>query len=77
MQMKTGMRSRAQVRDGDKAELQGRPQRSRKAPKKFSDFTQGQGLDAVASSSGAADVASLGCKSPQRRWAAGICVSAL
>ena len=68
MQKKMGMRSRAQARDGGKEELQGRPQRSRKAPKKFSDFTQGQGLDAVGPpSSGAPDVASLGCKSPQRR----------
>ena len=71
MQKKTGMRSRAQAWDGGNKELQGRPQRSRKAPKKFSDFTQGQGLDAVAPSSGVPDVASLGCKSPQRRWAAG------
>ena len=77
MQKKTGMRSRAQARDGRKEELQGRPQRSRKAPKKFSDFTQGQGLDAVAPFSGASDVASLGCKSPQKGWAAQSHASAL
>ena len=77
LQQKMSMRSRAQARDDRTEELQGRPQRSRKAPKRFSDFTQGQGLDAAAPPSGTPDVASLGCKSPHRRWAARSHVAAL
>ncbi len=41
-----GLRREAHTEKGPKTQCHGRPQRSKKIPSKFSDFTQGRDLDA-------------------------------